>query len=327
MSAKQGAEIIVEKIFKDHDDLVSPEKQALPRLYLELLENKEKVIPEVRQVEYEEPVETRDEIELIATPEERSRSPPILIKESIIQDSSPSVREPVLQESVLHLLEPSPFRVVEQHVVKPVSPPPLPPKLADIIPEYRKESFPRLLEENREQPPPQKTPIDSKTLEKKQRLLLKLDILKKSSKSTKIPNFSLTSDYSEMKTTYKTLVKRVHIDNKVVWMRNILVGACGVVELGLGDMGLGLDMEGFTEFQMTSMSKYDKLLVKIGEKSYKPKTVSTWPVEAQLLFLVFVQTILFIGAKFLKEKTGANILGFFQTMTGNKKTDNLSLPK
>jgi len=323
MSAKQGAEIIVEKIFKDHEDLVVPEKQILPRLYLELLENKEKVIPEVRQVEYEEPVETRDEIELVAAAEGRSL-PPIHIKESVIQDSSPVPREIVLQESVLHVAsrEPSPF------VVERASP--IPPKLADIIPEYRKESFPERTPQT-EQPPSaarfQKTPIDSKTLEKKQRLLLKLDILKKSSKSTKIPNFSLTSDYSEMKATYKTLVKRVHVDNKVAWMRNILVGACGVVELGLGDMGLGLDMEGFTEFQMTSMSKYDKLLVKIGEKSYRPKTVSTWPVEVQLLFLVFVQTILFIGAKFLKEKTGANILGFFQTMSGNKKTDNLTLPK
>lgn len=310
MTAKQGAEIIVEKIFKDNDyeDEVF-EKQSFPRLYLELLENKDKVIPEFRQVEYEEKPDIQDEIELVALTDKDS----IQIKESIIPDHSPVLTEPILQESVLKIVsrEQSP-------IATPLRP--LPPKLADIIPGYRKESFHPVQTH-------QKNPIDAKTLEKKQRLLLKLDILKKSSKSTKIPNFSLTSDYSEMKATYKTLVKRVHVDNKVAWMRNILVGACGVIELGLGDVGLGLDMEGFTEFQMNSMSKYDKLLIKIGEKSYKPKTINTWPVEVQLLFLIFVQTILFIGAKFFKEKTGANILGFFQAMTTNKKTEHLTMPK
>jgi hypothetical protein len=301
MAAKQGADIIVEKIFKENEDIFLNEKATFPRLYLELLENKEKVIPEMRQVEYEEP-----EIELAVATETLPE-----LKESIIVDQSPP-NEPILQESILEPASRDPSPLIEPSVIAPLN---NPPKLADIIPAYRKEN---------QQP---KAAVDGKTLEKKQRLLLKLDILKKSSKSTKIPNFSLTSDYGEMKSSYKSLVKRVHVDNKVEWMRNMLVGACGALELGLGDMGLGLDMEGFTEFQMTSMSKYDKLLIKIGEKSYKPKTVNTWPVEVQLLFLVFVQTVLFIGAKFLKEKTGANILGFFQAMSGNKKSDNLTMPK
>ena len=307
MTAKQGADIIVEKIFKEEDyDPEAFEKQSFPRLYLELLENKDKVIPEVRQVEYEESY-VQEEIELAPVFDKAD----IQIKESIIQDPSPIAAEVTLQESVFKLVsrEPSPLAVVP--------PPPLPPKLADIIPGiYRKDP-----------PLPVKNPIDAKTLEKKQKLLMKLDILKKSSKSTKIPNFSLTSDYSEMKATYKSLVKRVHVDNKVEWMQNILLGACGIVELGLGDMGLGLDMEGFIEFQMNNMSKYDKLLIKIGEKSYQPKTINTWPVEVQLLFLVFTQTILFIMAKVFKEKTGANILGFFQAMSANKKTEHLTKPK
>jgi hypothetical protein len=303
MAAKQGAEIIVEKLFKEEENDISYEKQPQPRLYLELLENKEKVIPEIRQIEYEEKV---DEIELT------TNEKPSEIRESIVPIQSPLESEVQLNESVL------PISIVASPLpLLPASDVALPPKLADIVPAYRKEAT----------PVSHTKPVDGKTLEKKQRLLLKLDILKKSSKATKIPNFSLSSDYSEMKSSYKSLVKRVHVDNKVEWLRNVLVGACGALELGLGDMGVGLDMEGFTEFQMASMSKYDKLLIKIGEKSYKPKTVNTWPVEVQLLFLVFVQTLLFIGAKFLKEKTGANILGFFQAMSSNKKSDNLTMPK
>lgn len=302
MTAKLGAEIIVEKVFKGYEDVYVGEKQTHPRLYLELLENKDKVIPEVRQIEYEEA-----EIELAAP-----QTTEVSIKESIIVDSSPK-EEPILQESVLQPMSRDPSPILQASMEEVV-----PPKLADIIPGYKKEFNPQ---------PTEKKVVDGKTLEKKQRLLLKLDILKKSSKTTKIPNFSLTSDYREMKSSYKSLVKRVHVDNKVEWMRNILVGGCGIMELGLGDMGLGLDMEGFTEFQMTNMSKYDKLLIKIGEKSYKPKAVSTWPAEVQLLFLIFVQTIIFIGAKFLKEKTGANILGFFQAMSGTKKAENLTMPK
>jgi hypothetical protein len=301
MAAKQGAEIIVEKLFREEEESELIEKQHQPRLYLELLENKEKVIPEIRQVEYEE---KEDVIELIREPVHCE------IRESVILVPSEK-SEILLKESIL------PISITPSVTIPPQSDVVLPPKLADIVPSYRKEPVPQ----------PVTTPVDGKALEKKQRLLLKLDILKKSSKTTKIPNFSLSSDYSEMKSSYKSLVKRVHVDNKVEWLRNVLVGACGAIELGLGDMGLGLDMEGFTEFQMASMSKYDKLLIKIGEKSYKPKTVSTWPVEVQLMFLVFVQTLLFIGAKFFKEKTGANILGFFQSMSSNKKLDNLTMPK
>ena len=294
MAAKQGAEIIVEKIFTQENKEIAFDKYPQPRLYLELIENKEKVIPEFRQLEFEDV-----EIEIVKNPS------PITLHESIIPVQSLVQPEIELVESVLQ--SPLPNKIP--------SPVEVPPKLADILPAYRKEEHVAVPK-----------PIDSKTLEKKQRLLLKLDILKKSSKNTKIPNFSLSSDYGEMKASYKSLVKRVHIDNKVEWLRNILVGGCGAIELGLGDMGLGLDMEGFTEFQMGNMSKYDKLLVKIGEKSYKPKTVNNWPVEMQLIFLVFVQTLLFIGAKLLKEKTGANMLGFFQAMS-TKKHDNLTLPK
>jgi hypothetical protein len=70
---------------------------------------------------------------------------------------------------------------------------------------------------------------------------------------------------------------------------------------------LHLDMKGFTEQQVMNMTKYEKLLLEIGERNYIPSG-KKWPVELRLLVLVVINTAFFVISKSLFKGAGANIL-------------------
>jgi hypothetical protein len=160
---------------------------------------------------------------------------------------------------------------------------------------------------------------------KKQELLVKFDILRKNSERN-IPVYNMNHNYNVMKHHYKLLVKQLHVDNKIVFYKQCLLGASGYIEVFMGEAFLGLDMKGYTEFQANSMSSYDKLLLKIGEKSYMPGVVSSMSVEMQLLMTVAIQTAIFVGSKILTNKTGLNIVNLFQTATASSPATRLQMP-
>lgn len=157
---------------------------------------------------------------------------------------------------------------------------------------------------------------------KKQELLIKFDILRKNS-SRHIPLYTLNHNYSVMKHHYKLLVKQLHIDNKITFYKQCLLGFSGYLEIFLGEAFMGLDMKGYTEFQANNMNHYDKILLKIGEKSYLPQTMSSMPVEVQLLIAIGIQTAMFIGSKMISSKTGLNIASLFK----QNSDVNLDMPK
>jgi len=63
---------------------------------------------------------------------------------------------------------------------------------------------------------------------------------------------------------------------------------------------VGLDMEGFTKHQADNINVYDKILNKLGEKSFVPiKFIESFPLEIQLLLTIGFQSLLFIVSKSL----------------------------
>jgi len=304
------------------------------RLFLELLENKKKVKTEKLYEIYTSP-------DVIA---QLSLSPvPIIINspkaepvvESLLADLLLSERD--LNPRLSKDLNPSPLLI--QPPVKPIPPPLL--KEAVTIPPFapplsKKVVDKKNVEKKIEKQVPEEKPslpvnLEAKKIEytiKKQELLVKFDILRKNSDRNNIPQYTMNHNYHVMESHYKLLVKQLHLDQKIIFYKQCLMGASGYLEIFMGEAFLGLDMKGFTEFQANSMSNYDHLLLQIGEKSYTPNVMKSMPVEMQLLMAIGIQTVIFIGSKILTNKTGLNVGALFQNATSAQANRvNLEMPE
>lgn len=107
-----------------------------------------------------------------------------------------------------------------------------------------------------------------------------------------IPNFTVHSDYKEMKYTYDRTLRKVKLTGTVHTYRKFLSKGFKIIEFILGYY-FGFDMQGFSTEQDNQMDDYHELLVELGEKSYMPG-VSQYPVELRLAGLILFNTASFV---------------------------------
>jgi len=136
----------------------------------------------------------------------------------------------------------------------------------------------------------------------KRELLFKFDLLRKSYKSTNIPEFSIHSDYATMQRTYDSTIRQVNVDNNIETYKSYLITGFYITEFVLG-YWLKFDMQDFTKQQLVNMNKYEHLLIELGEKNYVPEG-SKWPVEVRLLFTILINAAIFIVTKMVMKKIG-----------------------
>ena len=156
----------------------------------------------------------------------------------------------------------------------------------------------------------------------KRELLFKFDLLRKSYPGSNIPEYTIHTDISTMEKSYSDNVRRLSLDSSVESYKTYLVYGFMGCEFILGNF-FGFDMRGFTQQQIVSMHSYEKLLIELGEKSYVP-TGSKWPIEVRLLFMIIMNAAFFIISKMMMKKTGANLMGMINGMTGNKSSSQSS---
>lgn len=158
----------------------------------------------------------------------------------------------------------------------------------------------------------------------KRELLFKFELLRKSYPQATIPEYSVHTEYKVMLSSYEDCVRRLSLDSSVESYKQYLIYAFMGLEFLLGKF-MKLDMEGFTQQQILSMSSYEKLLIELGEKSYVPEG-SEWSVEVRLLGLVLMNTAFFVVSKMIMAKTSVNLMNMMNGMTESfkPKTDEAS---
>jgi len=154
--------------------------------------------------------------------------------------------------------------------------------------------------------------------EQKREILFKFDLLRKSYPASFIPEYNIHTDLNILKRAYQDNVRRLSLDSSVENYKTYLIYGFMACEFLFGNY-FGFDMKGFTQQQITSMSSYEKLLIELGEKNYIPEG-SKWPVELRLVFLILMNTAFFIVSRSIMKKTGSNIMGMMNKMSENVKS-------
>lgn len=155
---------------------------------------------------------------------------------------------------------------------------------------------------------------------KKRDLEFKFRILRKAYKDAQIPDVTSYMDLKTMERIYDDTVRQLSLDSTVENYTKYLQIGLFVVEFVMTKFFKIEIMNGFTQQQLLGMNQYEKLLLEIGEKSYFSGK-KQWPAELRLMFIILVNTAVFIGTKMLFKATGSNVMNMInpQKPTTEKK--------
>lgn len=303
----------------------------LPRLYLELLENKDKIKQDLINKEYEHDYQDdttphltasspgselsfdeddianmNDEIEKYEVTSDLSNES-IDMKDrlnDLLSDDNRSIATSISNKSTRSKYSIKRDKMGRKSISKPA------PSLAELEEKghYMPDQTMRNLNNTAKN-----EKIDDDT---KRELLFKFELLRKTYPKASIPTFSIHTDYETMVNTYDDCLRRLSLDSSVENYKQYLIYGFMGCEFIFGKF-LKFDMEGFTQQQIISMSSYEKLLIELGEKSYMPQG-SRWPVELRLVFMIIINAAFFIVSKMVMKNTGANIMNMVNNVMGKK---------
>lgn len=289
-------EYIIEKVPLEARAVdVEPDFPRLPQLYLEFLENKNKIKPELVNKEYDppEPAETpasEPKLEPATAPETDSEPEPESDADSVRTAAPESVKKQLREI----LKETTPASSVSSRRATPRR------KLPSLKELEQQNVFTR-----------DKLPLNADRLQdededKKRELMLKFDLLKRTYPRAQIPKISIHEDYKTLERQYESTLYNLSVDNSVDNYKQYLTFGFIGIEWFCGKV-FKMDMKGYADHQCAQIHIYEKFLVQIGQKNYMP-TKKSWPVEVQLLITVLVQTALFVLMRGIFKGTGANII-------------------
>jgi|SRR5579864_1292445 hypothetical protein len=272
-------EIIKVPIEDENRDIPVRKFKRMPILYLELVENKAKVKPEL--------VNKPHEPQRLSVEKSEEKS---IIEPEIAYDEN---NEPIA-------IEHDDVPIVETPVAKD------PPTLREL--QAQNPTEPLLKKDYRFA-----RTDDEETIKKRNEVFFHYEVLKRMHPNAPIPEFTVYSDPDVMSQKYEMLAKRLALDSSVEsWKRYMIIFVMGI-EVVLGK--LSFDVEGFAQQQLVQMHTYDSLLVEMAEKSYTPKGSSRWPVEVRLMMMLIINMAMFTICKMIQKKTGTNLLGTINHLT------------
>lgn len=160
---------------------------------------------------------------------------------------------------------------------------------------------------------PQEEPMSEEDLRKE--YLLKFKLLKKGRPDyADYPEYTEHTDGPTLKKLYDDTFKMISIDENVSAYKQFLVAGFFGIEL-LGCKVLHLPFEGFAKYQLKKQSKYDRMLIELGEKPYM-NFASNWPVEVRLVGVLLLDALIFYGMKLAIDYWGPEVAFGMSTLFG-----------
>lgn len=149
-------------------------------------------------------------------------------------------------------------------------------------------------------------------------LLYKLKFLRKSHPEVDVPPYSEHSDLETLRTIYKDAMREVNRDANFNTYKGWLVGGFLLIEF-MSTQLFSIDMTGYAETQNAMMTKYETLLLELGERPYA-SFGSSLPIEIRLIGLILFNTAIFYIGKLIADKGGDNVVILFESLFGQKVT-------
>lgn len=160
--------------------------------------------------------------------------------------------------------------------------------------------------------------------EAKRELIFKFQLLKRSyGKDVDIPQFTIHSSLKKMNEVYESTLRHLSLESNVESYKQYLIAGFMLSEFCIGSW-FKFDMSGFTSQQLLQMNQYDRLLVELGSKSYVPEG-KQWPIEIRLLSLIAMNAMIFIVSKLIMSKTNVNLINLMNK-AGNINTTSTAFP-
>ena len=132
--------------------------------------------------------------------------------------------------------------------------------------------------------------------------LARFSLLRDSWKSHNIPEIKDSMSLEEIHDIYDIYVKNIHVSQSKDKYKVYMVVMWLFIEYAC--IKMGLNVSGYTMAQMKSMTKYERLLIELGEKNYQYSPAgeaNDWPVELNIVFMALANAAIFIVIKMLCE--------------------------
>ena len=112
------------------------------------------------------------------------------------------------------------------------------------------------------------------------------------------PDYTLDQIHDQYETYVRQIVVARSCDQ---WNVYLVIMFLGIEVFGI--KVLGLDFRGYTKSQVRIMTRFNSLLVELGEKYYS-QGASNWPIEARILALAGFNAVIFVIVKYLSKWLG-----------------------
>lgn len=150
---------------------------------------------------------------------------------------------------------------------------------------------------------------------KKQNLLFKFKILKRTYKEATIPEFSEHTPLNTLQREYDSIVRQLALDATVENYKKYLTIGFFVLEFVVANMFHLEEIKGFATQQMVGMNQYEKTLYLLGEQSALSGN-KPWPPIVQLILAIMINGAIYVGSKMFFRSTGTNIMNMIGGLGG-----------